>query len=254
MGNKIPNNIDFKKEFSKEFDRLARVHEGHEVWKDFITMSACSLSNVFDKHFEKEREELYRKCASHYTKEELNVFGELLFYVIMSFSANPKQDFLGTLFMENKLSNKSRGQRFTPYGVCELTAGIVLSEQLSEKKTDEPITICDSSCGGGAMLIAAANLARRSGKLNPQKDIVFYAQDIDPTVALMCYIQLSVLGLKAIVKIGDTLSDPMVEGDMEKECVWITPMLAGEAFFDMHRSLMNLIGKPQDTGKDTDAA
>lgn len=257
MGNKIPRDIDFEKEFVKEFEGLSRVHTGYKVWDDFITMASCSLSNVFDKRFENEREEMYRKCASHYTKDELEVFAKLLFYVVEALSDNQEQDFLGTLYMRLKLSNGHLGQTFTPYHISELMATVCLAEKLTEEKKDKPIVVSDNCCGGGVMLIAAANVARKSGKVNPQKDMVFYAQDIDSTAALMCYIQLSLLGLKAVVKIGNALSEPMTEGDIEKECVWITPMLAGEAFFDMHRGCEDLsifLDNIVDADKETDAA
>ena len=50
----------------------------------------------------------------------------------------------------------------------------------------------DSACGAGAMLIAFANAAKQYG-INYQKQVLFVAQDIDHTAAMMCYIQLSLL-------------------------------------------------------------
>lgn len=52
---------------------------------------------------------------------------------------------------------------------------------------------------------------------------MFVAQDINPTIALMCYIQLSIFGYKAIVKIGDSLNEPFSEEDKISENVWFTP-------------------------------
>lgn len=57
------------------------------------------------------------------------------------------------------------------------------------------------------MLIAFANVAREH-KLNYQRDVLFVAQDIDQTAALMCYIQLSLLGCPAVVIVGDSLAKP----------------------------------------------
>ena len=42
------------------------------------------------------------------------------------------------------------------------------------------------------------------------------------TVGLMAYLQLSVLGFPAAIKIGNTLTDPMVEND-DKSKYWYTP-------------------------------
>ena len=49
------------------------------------------------------------------------------------------------------------------------------------------------------------------------------AQDIDETVALMCYIQLSLLGVAAYIKVGNTITDPMSPDDT-LENYWFTPM------------------------------
>lgn len=81
------------------------------------------------------------------------------------------------------------------------------------------ISINDSACGSGVMLIAATNTARSHG-LNPQKEVLFVGQDIDRTAALMCYIQLALLELSAYVIIGDSLARPGRHPDNE---VWYTP-------------------------------
>ena len=55
------------------------------------------------------------------------------------------------------------------------------------------------------MLLANFNLLRENG-LNPQTQAFYHGQDVDPLVARMCFIQLSIIGAKAIVVIGDTLN------------------------------------------------
>lgn len=61
-------------------------------------------------------------------------------------------------------------------------------------------------------MIAAANVARNDiekAGFNFQNHILFSAQDIEETVALMCYIQLSLLGVAGFVKVGNSLTDPI---------------------------------------------
>ena len=84
----------------------------------------------------------------------------------------------------------------------------------------------DCCCGGGATLIAGVNTAKRLlGKegLNFQNHVLVSAQDIDETVALMCYIQLSLLGVAAYIKVGNSLTEPMTDSDT-LENYWFTPM------------------------------
>ena len=78
------------------------------------------------------------------------------------------------------------------------------------------ITICDSCCGAGATLIAGVHAARKQlekENLNYQNHVLVVAQDIDEIVALMCYIQLSLLGVAAYIKVGNTFTEPIAEGD-----------------------------------------
>lgn len=88
-------------------------------------------------------------------------------------------------------------------------------EMLKERRY---ISVNDPACGAGAMLIAFANVARKHG-INYQKHVLFVAQDIDRTAAMMCYIQMSLLGCPAIVVIGDSLAKPFPHPDNE---VWCT--------------------------------
>lgn len=74
----------------------------------------------------------------------------------------------------------------------------------------------EPACGSGANLIALANVLKEKG-INYQRNVYFVGQDIDPLVAKMCYIQMSLLGMPGIVIVGDTLSSPM-KGDY-----WLTP-------------------------------
>lgn len=82
------------------------------------------------------------------------------------------------------------------------------------------ISINDPCCGGGATLIAGVNEARKQlekADLNYQNHVLVVAQDIDECVALMCYIQLSLLG------VGDSLTELMTTGD-KLDHYWFMPM------------------------------
>ena len=189
-------------------------------------MYACAISNAVDKeHFEK-REELYMKTVKKYNAQEREVFPQLAAEVVMALEKNPEQDFLGGVYMALNLGNEKDGQFFTPYHVCQLMADIAIGNLLPQVKEHGYITINDCACGAGATLIAGIHSARRvleKENLNWQNHILVTAQDIDFTTALMCYIQLSLLGCAAYIKIGNSLTDPMCE-NASKENYWYTPM------------------------------
>ena len=62
-----------------------------------------------------------------------------------------------------------------------------------------------------------------SKHLNYQNHVLVVGQDIDEIVALMCYIQLSLLGVAAYIKIGNTFTEPMDPNDTT-ENYWFTPI------------------------------
>lgn len=227
----------FHKDLGDLFVRLAERHGRHEVWSDFITMSACALSNAGDKRFFQEREEMYLASVKRYTKDEADILAQMLGYVIMALEENPEQDFLGEMFSGLNLHNEWKGQFFTPYHVGSFMAAINIESAKEDLKQKDYITVNDCCCGAGCLLIAFANEARKA-KIDFQNRVIFVAQDLDFTAAMMCYIQLSLLGCKAIVKVGNSLTDPFVPADLEGKDVWYTPMYTCGNLFRL-LSMMN---------------
>lgn len=218
--------VDYKKEFMKKLQSLTYSRNIYDVWNDFVTMSACAISNVLDKDNYEEREKLYLSIINKYKERERTEFPELLAFTALALEVNPEQDFLGSVFMEMDLGNKVNGQFFTPYHISQLMAEMVMTDVIAEVERKGYITLHDPCCGGGGMLIAGINVVKRhleKAGLNFQNHLFITAQDIDSTVARMCYIQLSLLGVAGFVKIGNTLSDPITSKDDTKN-YWYTPM------------------------------
>ena len=64
--------------------------------------------------------------------------------------------------------------------------------------------------------------------INPQTCLKVVAQDLDWKGVYMTYLQLSVLGIKAIVVQGDTLQDPFTDlAHYPTERVLLTPAQKG---------------------------
>ena len=102
--------LDARKEFLRAFGRLTTRHRAWDVWRDFVVMFACSLSNPVDKSHYDEREKRYLKIINKYSKEEQQLFPELAAHTVMALEENPEQDFLGGIFMELNLGNGKNGQ------------------------------------------------------------------------------------------------------------------------------------------------
>lgn len=217
---------DMEKEFLKTFKSLTYRYRGWDVWNDFIVMAACSLSNPVDKLHYEEREARYLRIIRKYNKEEQSKFPTLFAHTVMALELNPEQDFLGKLYTQLGLQDEGRQQHFTPYSVCHLMVDITMGDIVKQVRENGYVTLNDPCCGAGATLIAGINCAKNSlfkACLNFQNHILVTAQDIDETVALMCYIQLSLLGVAGYIKVDNTLTNPMVSND-SPENYWFTPM------------------------------
>ena len=220
-------------EFIKTFNTLMTSRAAWEVWADFVSLTAISISNAVDKcHFEA-REKEYIRIQSKYTKDEMVIISKLLAITVMALENNPWQDFLGELYMSLDLRNHWKGQFFTPYSITKMMAKLTfgnLEQQISEKGY---VSVNDCACGAGATLIAAAEEAHiqlEETKLNWQNHVLFLAQDIDAVTAKMCYIQLSLLGCAGAVKIGNSFTEPMCLGESD-ENYWYTPMWFSEVWY-----------------------
>lgn len=218
------------KEVSTTLDRLSGRYSRWEIWQDFVMMGAISIANVMDTPYRKDREQAYLDRAKKYRKEELESLASMLAAVVIGMEANPNQDFLGELYMGLGLGNEHAGQFFTPYHICHLMAEMSAGENLEAQVEEQGwISVNDPCCGGGALLLAFANVCREK-KINFQTSVLFVAQDIDPTVAMMCYIQLSLMGCPGYVVVGNSILHPSTSIDhrglipRDEGNAWYTPM------------------------------
>ena len=216
-----------EKEFLSTFRQLlSERSRPWDIWKDFIIMSACALSNPVDKTHYEERENRYLDIIQKYEPRKQVLFPELFAHMVMALEEDPEQDFLGKMYMNLNLGYDELKQVFTPYHVCQLMADITIGDIVSQVEKQGYITIDDPCCGAGANLIAAIHTARHKlekAGLNYQNHLLVTGQDIEEVVALMCYIQLSLLGVAGFVKVGNTITEPMCPSDTT-ENYWFTPM------------------------------
>lgn len=216
-----------EKEFLSTFRQLlSERSRPWDIWKDFIIMSACALSNPVDKTHYEEREKRYLDIIQKYEPRKQVLFSELFAHMVMALEEDPEQDFLGKMYMDLNLGYDELKQVFTPYHVCQLMADITIGDIVSQVEKQGYITIDDPCCGAGANLIAAIHTARHKlekAGLNYQNHLLVTGQDIEEVVALMCYIQLSLLGVAGFVKVGNTITEPMSPSDTT-ENYWFTPM------------------------------
>ena len=223
---------DREKDFVKMIESIASAWSPWQVWSDMVYMFAATLSNSVDARHREAREDAYMRIIGKYKREEQLRFAELFAALAEALEADQDSDFLGKIFMLLELSNHWKGQFFTPMSVCRCMAGMQMADMKDLIRDRGWVSINDCCCGAGALLIAAAAEARNQG-IAYHDHLLFVAQDIDQTAALMCYIQLSLLGCAGYVKIADSLRYPMTGGVLEPgpgDDIWITPLFFSDTW------------------------
>lgn len=184
--------------FEKIFRSFGSAHPPHQLFSDFCTMAATSISNSA-RDFQaiadvERREKEFTTISAKYSEAENEAMSKLLGLTAIAIEETPEQDFLGSMYQALEISNKGAGQFFTPYHVGAGIAKTTLSDIGEMLHGKRYISIQDPCVGGGALLIAAFNEAKALG-FNPQTQCLFYGADTDPTCIRMAYIQCSLLGM-----------------------------------------------------------
>lgn len=203
------------KEMVKLFESMRYKHDLYTVFEDFLYMAGAALSNPYDFVHAEKREAEYMRRVKKYERKDAEVFAKVLAELIMCMQDEPN-DYLGRLFMELNISNKWRGQFFTPYPVAHLMASLTITKESVEKDLHDHgyISIGEPCCGGGVNIIAAFNVIKGLG-YNPRDIMRVQSQDIDERSVLMTFIQTSLLGIDNTVILGNTLT-------LEVKDVWRT--------------------------------
>lgn len=221
--------MNAKKQIEEIILSISGKYSPYEVFSNWIQCCAIAVANACTfKHDDvwRRREEDYAGIISRYTEKEQQSFSKM-FVLLGDALTDDLTDVLGEIYMETEMGSKSTGQFFTPFHVSELVAKlpIMSSETKISILNGEKVRLNEPSCGGGGMIIAAAKVLRDEG-INYQKVMEVVAQDLDWKSVYMCYLQLSLLGIDAVVVQGDTLMDPWSRR-YPRERSLITPKRAG---------------------------
>ena len=198
------SNDEFKKAF-KAFAATDRSIGLHANWDEMVLLAALLL-NCTSEFSTDERWSEMEEIRGGYSPERLDAFVKVLNAMGDAFERRPFQDLLGQTFMELELESKGSGQFFTPMSISKLCACLTIGEVPDYER------VADPACGAGALLIAAAWRAQQLAQENGMSDwrwqdhLEFHCRDVEKQMALMCYVQLGILGACGEVQVGNTLS------------------------------------------------
>lgn len=217
--------MDFEKFIIDSITSLSGSFTPYQIFSDWVAMTAISIQNgctlIHGKLYQ-EREDIYINITKKYSKNQIKKMCDMTGALSLIFEER-FGDILGEIYMRAGCGSKTTGQFFTPYHVSYLTAKLAYENQYSHMQENEQIELNEPSTGGGGMIIAFIQVLKENN-INYQKKLHVKAQDLDWNGVYMTYIQLSLLGIRAIVCQGDTLSDPYID---EQRRVFKTPAEMG---------------------------
>lgn len=213
--------MDYKSEIVKKINEMAKYYSGHQVFRDWIEVYALSIANFCEPKgtpvWEK-REQQYLSTIGKYQEQEILGFTELGGMLALALEEGIS-DVLGAVYMGLETSSKVTGQFFTPDNISRLVSKMMDDEVVS---TDMPIKLYEPACGSSGMIIAYARVLRDKD-INYQRLLDIKASDIDFACVYMSYIQLSLLGIKAVIARQDSLLWEKVP----QEHIFVTPAKKG---------------------------
>lgn len=222
-----------KAEIVKRIQRMSGSQSPYNIFSDWIECFALSIANtsmLIHNSVWQEREKRYKQIINKYSKEERIQFAEMCGLLTLAYEDGKDfrfGDILGEIYMESGSGNKHTGQFFTPYHVSLLTAKMSIP---ADYDGTAPIKINEPTCGSGGMIVAAAEVLHRKG-ISFQKCMRVETQDLDWRAVYMCYVQLSLFGINAVVVQGDTLAEPYTGDSYPQNRVFRTPCNMGLLLF-----------------------
>lgn len=198
----------------------------YNIFSDWIQMCSLAIQNgcviVQDKAW-RDREQLYIDTARKYSEQEMEDFAQMFVWLGDALTED-MTDVLGQIYMEAGMGSKYTGQFFTPFHLSELCARVGID--LDNLPEHGRVTLNEPSCGGGGMIIAACKVLHEAG-FDFQRRLDVVAQDLDWKGVYMTYLQLSLIGCRAIVVQGDTLIHPYDPAVTPRENIMRTPAYMG---------------------------
>ena len=218
--------------YKRNIIRMLRAMSGgklpKEVFIDWIECLALTIQNgccIVKDHTWHEREEQYLRCIRSYgigsEKDVQEKFGQMAAMLVMAMEQEV-QDVLGDIYMEAGFEDKGKGQFFTTFNISYLGAQMTLGEE----DRSRTITLHEPAAGTGGMIIAVAKVLQDRG-INYQRCLKVEAQELSWNAVYMCYVQLSLLGIDAVIAQGNSLTEPYTGTGYPPGRVFYTPKRMG---------------------------
>lgn len=166
---------------------LKRGYNSFDVFNDWLDLMLFALQRDDSRYIQ-----IVRKYMNNLPsgKREIDYFCNAFAQLLLEMNKT-QDDILGQVYMDWNISNKYRGQFFTPKHVASMMA----------KMLNPKGRILDPCCGSGVMLIEAI---KTMDKETLEQSLIC-GQDIDITCVKMCALNLLFFNVNGYVVWGDSL-------------------------------------------------
>lgn len=224
---------------------LQAADSGRQSWdllRLWLECATCSLQQAVHRF---RTGELDAAVEARYMRaigevKQPKAFSECMVILTEGLEARP-HDFIGDVIQEMGQANRQwAGQCFTPMSLCQAMCQMTLGDV--KPIEGRRLMLSEPACGGGAMVIAAAQVLRDQGFC--PWHYWFVANDVDWRMYAATYIQTTLMGIPATVMHANTIS-------LE---VWETSVTLVGAMHPIRRGQRNHAGELVQPGTGSPAA
>lgn len=166
---------------------LHRGYNSYDIFNDWLDLMIFALQRDDEQYLEIVRK---YKNSGKQGEREIDYFCKAFAHLQIEMKKE-NCDVLGEVYMQWNMSNKYRGQFFTPKHVAS-----AIAHMLNPKGK-----ILDPCCGSGVLLIEAIKLMDNTSL----EEAKIFGQDIDLTCVKMCALNLLFFNVNGFVIWGDSL-------------------------------------------------
>ena len=185
--------------------QIVKKLTAHRSPRDVFTVLCRIAADRIDPALARSTEcqESAGKMTGDYSPAEKDMLEALIRLLPQVLQEKPR-DFLGECVMNLELGNSAMGQYFTPGSLADLKFELLKQDYASEIRNFGFIILQEPAVGSGGLIIKMANGLADAG-FNLSAALFVSCADNDAFAADMAFIQLSLLGIAAEVRTGDTL-------------------------------------------------
>lgn len=185
-----------QKQFLAKLCRLSSKHNSYEIFIDFINYAYNRLNKYTLYNYKKPIRVKYSDLSDYYFE---------LLLLLEKGLVDLNCDFLGDIFNELSLTDKKNlGQCFTPFYLSYACAKMILADASNILEKKGSLVISEPAAGTGSMIIATFKYLQELN-IDTMK-VYFQAVELSQTTYRALAVQLNMIGCKAVVINGNTLS------------------------------------------------